>query len=111
MNAYIITAHAVLSVICWGIVGLGATVAVFSPTVKDTTAERFALAAIAIGAFATACRVIRQGWVSEGGLFMSAALAFYVLAIAVKHWRGEPSTLPNDKTRPGDLRNEDGSEP
>lgn len=109
MNAYIITAHAVLSIACWVIVGLGATLAVFSRTVRDTTAERIALGAIAIGAFATACRVIRQGWVSEGGLFISAALAFYVLAIAVKHWRGEPSTLPNDKTRPSDLRKADGS--
>lgn len=107
MNAYIITAHAVLSVFCWVVVGLGATVAVFSPTVKDTTAERFALAAIAIGAYATAFRVIRQGWVSEGGLFISAALAFYVLAIVSKHvrehLRGKESPLPNDKTRPGDL--------
>jgi hypothetical protein len=103
MNSYVITAHAVVSVICWLVVGLGATLAVFSRTVKDTTAERMALACIAIGAIATGCRVIRQGWVSEGGLFISGALAFYVVAIAVKHWRGEPSHLPADKSRPGKL--------
>jgi hypothetical protein len=107
MNAYIVTAHAVLSIVCWCVVGLGATVAVFSPTVRDTTAERLALAAIAMGAFATACRVIRQGWISEGGLFLSAALAFYVVAIVWKHvrehLRGAAAPLPNDKTRPGDL--------
>lgn len=99
----VITAHAVLSVICWTVVGCGATLAVFSRTVKDTTAERIGLTCIAMGAFATACRVVRQGWVSEGGLFISAALAFYVLAIALKHFRGETPHLPRDKTRPGVL--------
>ena len=103
MNSYVITAHAVLSVICWCIVGFGATLAVFSRTVKDTTAERIGLAGIALGAFATACRVIRQGWTSEGFLFLSCALAFYVVAIFIKHWRGAEPHLPADKTRPGVL--------
>jgi len=109
MNGYIITTHAVLSVGCWFIVGLGATAAVFSRTVRDTTPERVALAAMAIAAFATGCRVIRQGWISEGFLFLSASAACYVLAVAYKHWRGEPEELPADKSRPAELRKADGS--
>ena len=111
MNSYIITTHAVLSVICWSVVGIGAMVAVFSRTVKDTTSERLFLAGISLGAFATACRVIRQGWVSEGALFLSAMFAGYILSIIWKHWRGEQHELPADKTRPGSLRKADGSTP
>ena len=104
MNSHVITTSAALSALCWLIVAGGATVAVFSSSVRDTTAERFGLAVIVLGATGAACRILYQGWITEGGLFLSAAFAFYVCAVFWKHWKGDPSRLPYDKTRPGDLR-------
>lgn len=102
--SYIITTHAVISVLCWSIVASGATMAVFSRTVKDTFAERIGLGAIAIAACATVFRVIRQGWISEGFLALSVAFAFYVSCLIWKHWKGpEPAPTPVDKTVQGDL--------
>lgn len=103
MNTYLVTAHAMLSALCWIVVASGATFAVFSKAVRDTTAERFGLAAIAVGASGTACRIIYQGWITDGGLFLSAGFAFYVCAVFWKHWKGDPSRTPADKTRPGEL--------
>ncbi|MBT2333635.1 hypothetical protein J7E49_06920 [Variovorax paradoxus] len=88
MEGIFITLHAAASVVCWFITAAGATVAVFSRRIEDTVTERIGLAAIAIGATGTGCRIITQGWISEGGLFLSMALAGYVLAVFVKHWRG-----------------------
>lgn len=102
-DAYMVTLHGVLSAFFWCIVGAGATAAVYSKRIRDTTAERIGLAGVAIMAFATACRVIRAGWVSEGGLMLSAFLALYVLAVVAKHMRKHPPTKPRDKTIPGEL--------
>jgi len=97
VNTYIVTAHAIVSSLCWIIVGIGGGYAVFSPKVKDTTAERLALSCISLFAFATAFRVIKQGWISEGYLMMSMAFAFYVVVIIYKHWSKEHHKLPKDK--------------
>ena len=86
MTSYIVTGHAILSVIFWCITAAGATFAVFSKQIRDTTLERIGLSAIAITSIGTACRVVRNGWISEGGLLLSASLAFYVCAIVWKHW-------------------------
>lgn len=100
---YIVTAHAVISSICWFIVGCGATYAVFSPRIRDTFWERFALSAVAICSVGTSFRVGRQGWISEGFLMMSIALAIYVVVIVAKHVRGGKCKLPKDKMRPENL--------
>lgn len=103
MNTYIVTAHAIVSCFCWIVVGAGGLYAVFSPKVKDTTAERLALSCISIFAFATAFRVIKQGWISEGYLMMSMAFAFYVVVIIYKHWNNVYHKLPKDKTQSSPL--------
>lgn len=100
---YIVTAHAVISSICWFIVGCGATYAVFSPKIRDTFWERVALSAVALCSVGTAFRVGRQGWISEGFLMMSIALAIYVIVIVGKHIRGVRYPTPRDKTRPAPL--------
>lgn len=100
---YIVTAHAVISSICWFIVGCGATYAVFSPKIRDTFWERVALSAVALCSVGTSFRVGRQGWISEGFLMMSIALAIYVVVIVAKHLRGGKCALPRDKTRPAPL--------
>lgn len=97
-DAYMVTLHGVLAALFWFIVGVGATLAVFSKRIRDTTAERVALSGVAIMAFATSCRVIRAGLVSEGGLLLSAFLAMYVVAVVAKHLRKHPPTTPRDKS-------------
>ncbi len=98
--SYVVTGHAIISVACWCIVSAVSGVAVFSVTVKDTTLERVGLALISIAAIAAAFRVFRQGWISEGYLFLSASFAFYALAVAYKHWFGpEPAPTPVDKLK------------
>lgn len=90
METIFITVHAAISVLCWFITAAGATLAVFSKRINDTLTERIGLAAIAIGATGTACRIVQAGWVSNGGLFISLALAFYVFAVFWKHWKRVP---------------------
>lgn len=92
MENIFITMHAALSVMCWFITAAGATVAVFSRRINDTVTERIGLAAIAIGAVGTGCRIVQAGWVSNGGLFISLALAFYVCAVFWKHWKRAPGS-------------------
>lgn len=87
MDTIIITTNAALSVLCWLIVAAGATTAVFAHAIDDTISERIGLAGVAIACIGTACRVISAGWVSDGGMTLSLALAFYVVAIFCKHWR------------------------
>lgn len=90
METIFITVHAAISVLCWFITAAGATLAVFSKRINDTLTERIGLAAIAIGATGTGCRIVQAGWVSNGGLFISLALAFYVCAVFWKHWKRVP---------------------
>ena len=92
MEGIFTTMPAAASVVCWFITAAGATVAVFSRRIEDTVTERIGLAAIAIGAVGTGCRIIRQGWISDGGLLLSAALAFYVCAVFWKHWKSVPGS-------------------
>lgn len=96
MEGIFITVHAAVSVLCWFVTAAGATLAVFSRRINDTLTERIGLAAIAIGAVGTGCRIVQAGWVSHGGLFVSMALAFYVCAVFWKHWKNISST-PKDK--------------
>ena len=92
MESIFITVHAAVSVVCWFITAAGATVAVFSRRINDTVTERIGLAAIAIGATGTGCRIVGAGWVSNGGLLISLALAFYVCAVFWKHWKRLPGS-------------------
>ena len=102
------TLYGAFSALCWMIVGIGATLAVYSPRVKDTTLERCGLAAVAIACIASAWHAITQDYArAPAGLLTSGALAFYVIALLLKHNRKEPPKLPNDKTRPGDLPDAD----
>lgn len=96
MEGIFITVHAAISVVCWFVTAAGATLAVFSKRINDTVTERIGLAAIAIGAVGTGCRIVREGWVSHGGLFISLSLAFYVCAVFWKHWKNISAT-PKDK--------------
>jgi heme/copper-type cytochrome/quinol oxidase subunit 1 len=97
-DAYMVTLHGVLAAFFWAIVGAGATAAVYSKRIRDTTWERVALSGVAIMAFATSCRVIRAGLVSEGSLLLSGFLALYVVAVVAKHLRKHPPTTPRDKS-------------
>lgn len=97
MESIYITLHAALSVLCWFVTAAGATVAVFSKRINDTVTERIGLAAIAIGATGTGCRIVQAGWVSNGGLFISMALAFYVCAVFWKHWKRMPGSNADKK--------------
>lgn len=99
-EAYMVTAHGVLAAFFWAVVGVGATLAVYSPRIRDTLPERIGLGGVAMMAFATSCRIIRAGWVSEGGLLLAGFLALYVGAVIVKHLRKNPPTTPRDKTTP-----------
>lgn len=97
MESILITVQAAISVICWFIAAAGATVAVFSRRINDTVTERIGLVAIAIGCIGTACRIIKAGWISDGGLFLSASLAFYVCALFWKHWHKIPGSNADKK--------------
>lgn len=81
----VITLQAGIAALCWGIVGLGAMVAVVSPRINDILSERIALGLVSIGAFATAWRVVKSGEVNDGGLWIASALAIYVWALFWKH--------------------------
>lgn len=76
-----------ISACCWAIVCAGATTAIFSARINDTLLERIALACIAIMALAAGWRAMVYGWVTNTGWLVSMALAFYVVAVFVKHWR------------------------
>lgn len=97
MNTLIGTAHIFIASLAWFVFGCGAAYAVFSPKVKDTTAERIALCAVSMFAFGTSYRVYTQDWVSEGGMWFAVALASYVCIIIYKHERGIKYPLPKDK--------------
>lgn len=97
MEGIFITLHAAASVLCWFITAAGATMAVFSKRIEDTVTERIGLAAIAIGATGTGCRIVQAGWVSNGGLFISMALAFYVCSVFWKHWKRAPGSNADKK--------------
>jgi hypothetical protein len=85
MTAILDHGMVLLTVGFWLIVAAGATIAVFSPNINDTLLERIGLGAVAVCAVGTACRYYYVDWVSEGGFAMSAAMAFYVVAIVIKH--------------------------
>lgn len=87
-NTIYLTAQAALSVVCWLIVAGGAGLAVFARCIHDTTIERIGLSAVCITAVGTACRIIASGWASDGGTAMAVAMAGYVIAVTVKHVRG-----------------------
>jgi len=103
MNDLNVTAHGAMAAGCWAVVGICATLAVLSHRIHDTTAERIGLAMVSISSFAAAWRIITAGEVTIGGLWLSVSMAVYVIAIALKHFRDEPTRPPNDKTRPGEL--------
>lgn len=104
MNTYyIVTLHAIISCVSWFIIGSGALYAVFSTKIKDTTAERLGLSCISITAFATSVRVVRQGFVSEGWMMLSVAIAYWVIVVVYKNWSGKRHSLPRDKTQPAPL--------
>lgn len=92
----IITAHAAIAAACWLISGAGATVAVFSARINDTVTERIGLAWIALGCASAAYRIVKAGWISEGGLMLSMGLAFYVCSLFWKHWH-RIDARPGDK--------------
>ena len=99
-----VTLYGALSALCWLVVGLGATVAVYSPRIKDTTMERAGLSAVALACFASAWQAFRLDFYdAPATLLTSGSLAFYVVALVVKHRKSEPPKRPNDKTKPGDL--------
>lgn len=97
MDHIIITTNAAVAVLCWLVAAAGATVAVFSKSINDTVTERFGLAWIAIACTGTACRVVAAGWISDGGLLLSASLAFYVCAVFWKHWKHVPGSAKDKK--------------
>jgi len=87
-----------LASLFWLVVAFGATAAVFSKRIRDTTMERLGLGGVAIGAFAAAWRSFRGAFVSDGGLLLSGFLALYVVAVVAKHMRPEHPTIPKDKS-------------
>lgn len=100
---YLVTAQGMIAALGWLIVAVGATVAVFSPRIRDTAAERIGLSLVAITSLGAAYRIVGQGWESDGDLFLALSLAFYVGALFVKHLKKESTPRPADKTRPMDL--------
>lgn len=86
-NSYWVTTSGVIAALCWVIVATGAGVAVFHRKVRDTIPERIALAFVVLTALGTACRIWRQGWVSEGGMWLSLSFAAYVVVIFIKKWK------------------------
>lgn len=76
-----------LAALFWVIVAAGAGIAVYSRRIEDTVLERIGLVGIALGAAGTAWRVQDLGYITEGGIFIGAALAFYVTVIFWKHYR------------------------
>lgn len=86
-NTIFMTVQAGVSVVCWLIVAGGAGLAVFARTILDTTLERIGLSAVSITAVGTACRIIEDGWTSDGSAALSIAMAGYVTAVAYKHVR------------------------
>lgn len=87
-----------LSSLFWLVLAIGATVAVFSKRIRDTTMERLGLAGVAIGALAAAWRTLRGSAVTDGSLWLSGFIALYVVAVIAKHLRPEHPTLPKDKS-------------
>lgn len=92
-----------LAALCYFVVSAGSCLAVFSKKIKDTTLERMAHGCVCITAAGTGCRIVYQGWISEGGLYFAAALAVLVLVLVGKHLKATPTALPRDKTSPAPL--------
>lgn len=94
MNPVFDSAWIALVVVCWLVVALGATVAVFSPQINDTLTERICLGGIALAAVGTAYRVYETEQITDGFRAVSICLAAYVISIFWKHraeaWRRKP---------------------
>jgi len=82
-----LTVQAAISVVCWLIVAGGSGLAVFARTIHDTTMERIGLSAVSLTATGEACRIVADGWTSDGSAALSMAMAGYVAAVAYKHVR------------------------
>lgn len=80
-----VTAQAVVAAFCWIVIAGCAAMAVYSRRIQDTTMERLALSIVSIGALGSACRIVQQGWISDGAWFTSAGLAFYCVVVVWKH--------------------------
>lgn len=82
------TMQAAVAAVCWLIVAGGAGLAVFARCIHDTTWERLGLSAVSLAATGTACRIVAEGWVSDGSTALAMAVAGYVIAVTYKHVRG-----------------------
>lgn len=57
-------------------------------SIHDTTMERLGLSAVSLAATGAACRIVADGWASDGSAALALAMAGYVMAVAYKHVRG-----------------------
>lgn len=87
--------------IFWAIVGVVATMAIYSNLVRDTTQERLALAAVAITAFAAAFRAWYGVHLATGDVMLAGSIAVYAVTVTYKEsTRGTcDQHLPKDKRR------------
>ncbi len=83
-----LTLWAVQAFICWLVVAGGASLAVFSRGIKDTTLERIGLSAAFLTVTGAACRIFVAGGASAGDATLAASAAFYVVAVTRKHIGG-----------------------
>lgn len=83
--------------IFWFVVGVSATLAIYSSRVHDTLAERAALAIVALTSFAAGYRAWTGTYVPSGDISLAVAMAIYAVVIVHKNSKVEPASLPKDK--------------
>lgn len=84
----------------WMIVGICATIAVYSRQIHDTLPERVALALVALVSYGASSRAWYGIYYSPAGdTSLAFAFAMYALVIVRKHMATEETELPKDKCK------------
>lgn len=90
--------------ILWMIVGICATIAVYSKQIHDTLLERIALALVALVSFGASSRAwYGVYYAPSGDTSLAFAFAVYAIVIVRKHMSPEID-LPKDKCKPSLIR-------
>lgn len=89
----------------WMIVGLCATIAVYSRQIHDTFLERVALTLVALTSFGAASRAWYGIYYAPAGdTSLAFAFAVYAIVIVRKHMSPTETALPRDKCKKSLIR-------
>lgn len=102
-SGYNLTVEAMVASLCWGIVSAGFGAGAFSKRIRDTVLERFGLCGVSMAAAGAAWRIARSGSIAETGMYLSVAIAFWVVVVSIKMLRHEPRPTKDQSSEPTTL--------